>query len=188
VEGDRGGFFVVFGFGEDFFDEVGGGVGVVAVALDDFGDSQAADAAGVVGLVVAVGHDEHGLAGAENLGGGAHSALVDDERGAGEEPGVGRVGGDANVGRNLVRGLVARVTADEQDGALVELFGGEGALFVEVAGIEDRGGTQREDERRGPGLEEGFEVGGEVEVAGVRVIEDEAAGLGGGRPVGLGLA
>ena len=57
-----------------------------------------------------------------------------------------------------------------------------------AAGIEDRGGTQREDERRGPGLEEGFEVGGEVEVAGVSVVEDEAAGLGGGRPVGLGFA
>lgn len=145
--GDCSGAGLNGGIGEQAGNELSGGFSLVVFAGEDLGDAEAADAAGVVGLVVAVGHDEHGAAGAQGLGGGADASLVDEDRGAGEELRIGRVTGDADGGGEFAFGEVAVVGADQENSTLAEELGGLGALLVEIAGVHDGGGAEGEDER-----------------------------------------
>ena len=161
--------------------------GVVA-ALDDAGDFQAHHAAAVVGLVVGKRHDEHGLAGAQTLGGGADTSLMDDHGGARKELGVRRVLGDAyGVGQGLAE-LVALVGSDEKDGADAEADGGAGGELVKTACSENGRGAEGEDDGGRTGGEERFEVGGQGGVAGVGIVKAEAGDEGVFRPVLLGDA
>jgi hypothetical protein len=107
---------------------------------------------------MAVGHDEHRLAGAQALGGGADAALVDDGCGAAEERRVGRVFGDADGVGQGVAGAVALSEPMSRTARMPEALGGAGAEFIEAAGGEDGGGAEGEDERRWAGLEECFEM------------------------------
>src|ERR1700761_7663879 len=61
--------------------------GCVVLAEDGAGDFEAAHTAGVVGLVMRVGHDELRLAGFEALRGGADAPPVGGESSGGEELG-----------------------------------------------------------------------------------------------------
>ena len=94
LEGVAGGFYAVFPS-----DALGGGFsierkawrgehgpesschtpGFVAGALDGSRYTETTHAAGIVGLVVGIRHDEHGLAGAQALGGGSYATLVHDD-------------------------------------------------------------------------------------------------------------
>ena len=123
--------------------------GCVVLAEDGAGDFEAAHTAGVVGLVMRVGHDELRLAGFEALRGGSYAALVDDERSVREELGVGSVLGDADGVRQWMAGTITVVIADEQDGAHADFDCGAGGVLIEAAGGKDGGGTEGEDERCG---------------------------------------
>ena len=158
---------------------------LVSAALDGAGDFEAAHAAGVVRLVVGVGHDEHRRACAKALCGGADSALVDDGGDAREERGEGRVLGDADGAGEELPGAVAGIGADEQDGAGPQADGGLGGDFIEGSGGEDCRGAEGEGDGRVAGVEEVFEVGGEGGVAGVGVVEAEAGDESVGGPVFL---
>ena len=67
----------VLRFVKELFEFAGDAEGRVVGALNGLGDLEAAHAAGVVGLVVGVGHDQHGTAGLETLRRCADAALVD---------------------------------------------------------------------------------------------------------------
>jgi len=158
---------------------------LVPAALNGARDLEPAHAAGVVRLVVGVGHDEHGSARAEALGGGSDSALVDYGGGAGEERGEGRVLGDADGAGELLLGAVAGIGADEQDCADAQAHGGLCGDLVEGSCGEDCRGTEGEDDGGLAGVEKFLEVRRQAGVAGVGVVEAEAGDEGVGGPVFL---
>jgi len=183
--GDFGGALRVGGILEELCELCGGAFGSVVVAGEGAGDAEAGDAVGVVGLVESEGDDEHGAACVQGLAGGAYAALVDDGGGARKQCGEGGVleGGDA-IGE-FSRVEVARVAADEEDGAAVEELSGLDAVPVERAGIHDCGGAEGEDEGRVACVEECGEVGREGDVAVVLIVKGKASGGGVRRPVFL---
>src|SRR6516164_9673275 len=65
---------------EQPFQFSGRSVRTVASASDDACDTKATHALGVVGLIDAAGHDQHGSAGAQSLARRANATLVDDGR------------------------------------------------------------------------------------------------------------
>lgn len=175
----------VIGLGEQGVDLAGDAEGGIAGAEDGAGDAEPFHAAGVVRLVVGVRHDEHGTAGAKALGGGADSALVNDELDAGEKGGVRGVLSHADGVREGLGRAVAGIVADEEDGAHVHAHGGAGGGLVEIAGGEDGSGAEGEDDRGLAGVEECFEGGRECGVAADGIVKTEAGDEGVGRPVFL---
>src|SRR5579871_7021094 len=118
------------------------GRGVLA-AFNRLRESHAAHATRVVRLVVRVGHDDHGPAGAKALSGRSDSPLVNDDGSAMEERGVGRVLCDADrVWERLLR-TVALISADQQDGATLQKDCRLSREFVKGAGGEDGGRSER---------------------------------------------
>ena len=104
-------------------------------------------AAGIVGLVMRAGHDEHRLAGFEGLGQGADSTLVNDGGGVGEEVGVGDVLRGAELRGEDAAGLAVGQNAGEEDGASAQFFDCSGGDGIEISRGKDGGGAQREDDR-----------------------------------------
>jgi len=183
--GDGGGLRLIRTVREEARDQRGGGFGFVLFAGEDLSDAELADAAGIVGLIVTVGHDEHGAAGAEGLGGGSDAALVDEDGGAGKDLRIRSVANDADGVREFAFRQIAIVGADEENGALAEALSGLGALLVEVAGMHDCGGAESEDERRRPRIEKSLQGGLEAAFVAGAIVKGEAGDLRGRRPVGL---
>ena len=65
-----------------------------------------------------------------------YSTLMDDGRSTRKKFGVRRIVGNAHVLRNL-RGDIARVATHQQHGTLAEQSGGQRALLIKVAGVEN---------------------------------------------------
>ncbi len=107
--------------GQEFAQFGGDAGGSIFIARDGTGGSESGNSAGVVGLVVAVGHEQRRNAGEEDLGGGPCPALMDDGCGVGEEPGIGRVVTNEDVGIGVF-GLIASVAACEENGPNAQFF------------------------------------------------------------------
>ena len=116
-----------------------GSFGGVILALYDFRDAQPSYAAGIVRLIVAVGHDQHRSARAQSLCCGADAALMNDDGRPGEEPGIGRVLRDADIARYRPFWDVSRVIANQKNRTKIEGFGRRQTLFIEIACIEHCG-------------------------------------------------
>src|SRR5271156_2787558 len=112
--------------------------GRVTAAPNHASYAQATNAAGVIRLIVAIGHYQHWFTGAQCLRSCAYAALVDDDRSAREKSGIGRVVSDAHILRNLLRD-VAWVAPHQQHGTLARQASSQRALLVEVACIENSG-------------------------------------------------
>ena len=131
----------------------------VALRRKDRATPRPLEAAGVVGLVVAVRDDQHRSSGAQSLRRGSDASLVDDELRAGEERGMRRVRYRQQFLRQRAARKIRRVGADEQHGPQSETFDRRNAALVEGSGCTDRRRAEREDHRRRPGREEALELG-----------------------------
>jgi hypothetical protein len=85
----------------------GGALRIKSAGGQRFGHAEAFESGGVVGLVVAHGHDELGDSGGHGLGAGADAAVVDDGAAAGEHAAKGGELDVKNVGGEILRNVLA---------------------------------------------------------------------------------